>query len=71
VHLHTRVELTVAAEDIRQRGEHPRSNEADVEKANLTSSDAANLIDVVLHAAQGALRSLEEYLSGSRKFDGA
>src|SRR6201999_1959677 len=58
--LYLGIRLPVGTEDLGQRGQHGRSNESDMQGANVASPDAAGLIDVTLHIAQWAACALQQ-----------
>ena len=61
---------SVTPEDGRQRGQHGRADEADVQRADLAAAYALRLFDVALDVAQGAPGAFEKCGTGSRQGDG-
>jgi hypothetical protein len=59
------------AEDGGEGGKHAGADEADVEGADFAAADAAGLVDVALHGAEGAVGAFEERFAGVGEGDGA
>lgn len=67
--LYQRISFTISAEYLRQCAQSAGPYKADMKRADLTTADAARLVDVPLDVPQCATRALKECLAGIGKAD--
>lgn len=64
-----RISLSISTKDRRQGRQHARTDEPNIERSHFAPPDAASLIHVSLHVAQGPTRPQQERLTRRSQTD--